>query len=97
MATILAPARGYALRRPSDRPLTPHIAASRIIRTGLGLVKVGSALAIAAAALGFAVSDLGAQPIPAGHVIVMPAPHRPTVLGRGTLPALQLPTTAIGP
>jgi hypothetical protein len=91
MATTLA--LGYAVRRPSDQPLTRQL---RLARAGVGLVKVGGALAIAAAALGFAVTDLAAQPIPAGHAIVTPTVHRPTVLGRGTLPALQLPTAANG-
>jgi hypothetical protein len=95
MATLTS-TLGYAVRRPSDQPLTAHTAASRSIRTGLGFLKVGAALAIATAALGFAVSDLGAQPMPAGHAMVTPAPHRQTVLGHGTLPALQLPTVANG-
>ena len=64
---------------------------SRTVRTGLAILKVGAGVAIASAALGVATSSLGAPPTPAGHVIVAPAPEQHTVLGRGSLPALQLP------
>ena len=94
--TALTATLGYTARRPADQPLTARTAASRTIRAGAGIVKVGAALAIITAALGFAVCDLAAPPIPAGHAIVMPAPHRPTVPGHRTPPVLQLPTTANG-
>jgi len=59
--------------------------------TATAVTKVGAGLAIVAAALVFASANLGIQSAPSGHAIVVPAPQQPTVLGRGSLPARQLP------
>ena len=74
--------------------LSPTIALGpwpRFRKPGLAVAKVGAAVAVLAGALGFAVVDLGTQPVPEGHAIVTPAPHRSAVPGNGPIPVLQLP------
>jgi hypothetical protein len=62
------------------------------LRTGIVVAEVGAAVAVIAGALGFGVTSLDVQPVPADHTIVTPPPHRQTGPGTGPIPALQLPT-----
>jgi hypothetical protein len=94
MTTTLTPPLGYLARRPTHPPLAAKSVAPRTIRIGVAVAKVGIGLAIVTAALGSAVFSLAAHPVPVSHAVVTPAPHHPTVLGRGSLPALQLPAAA---
>src|SRR5215213_2449073 len=85
MTIALSSRLGYFATRQPHQPPATRTAISRSIRSGVTVAKVGAALAIVAASLGFAAVSLGAQQAPAGHVVVIPAPHHPTVLGRGSL------------
>jgi len=87
MTIALNPSLGYV----AAKAVLP-----RTMRTGVAIGKLGAAVAVAATALGFAAFNLGAEPIPAGHAVVTPAPHHQTVLGHGHLPALHLPVAAGG-
>jgi hypothetical protein len=87
MAIALNPNLGYV----ATKAVLP-----RTMRTSVAIAKLGAAVAVAATALGFAAFNLGAEPIPAGHAVVTPAPHHKTVLGHGHLPALHLPVAAGG-
>jgi hypothetical protein len=46
------------------------------------------------AAAGIGIAALFLADAPAGPAVVTPAVHHSTVLGRGNLPAMQLPTAA---
>ena len=63
------------------------------LRTAIVVAKVGAAVAVIAGAVGFGIINLGAQPLPADHAVVTPAPHRYTGPGNGPIPVLQLPTS----
>jgi hypothetical protein len=91
MTTTLSPSLEYVASRHSSKSRATKAVRPRTFRTSLGVAKVGAGLAIVTAALGFGAFSLGAQPIPADHAVVIPAPPQHTVLGRGTLPALHLP------
>ena len=91
MTTTLSPSLEYVAWRHSSQSRATKAVRPRTFRTSLAITKVGAALAIVTAALGFAAFNLGAQPIPEDHAVVIPAPQQHTVLGRGSLPALHLP------
>jgi hypothetical protein len=91
MTTTLSPPLEYVASRPSRQPRATKAVRPRTFRTSLAIAKVGAGLAVVTAALGFASFNLDAQPTPAEHGVVIPAPQHHTVLGRGTLPALYLP------
>jgi len=91
MTTALSPSLEYVAPRHSPQSRATKAVRPRTFRTSLAFAKVGAGLAVVTAALGFAAFNLGAQPTPADHAVVIPAPQQHTVLGRGTLPALHLP------
>ncbi|PXX08733.1 hypothetical protein [Mycolicibacterium moriokaense] len=70
----------------------PATAPERSIRAHL--TQAVAVMGIAAAGLG--IGALFLADAPAGPAVVTPAVHHSTVLGRGNLPAVQLPTAAPG-
>jgi hypothetical protein len=68
----------------------PATAPKRSIRAHL--TQAVAVMGIAAAGIGIAALFLADAP--AGPAVVTPAVHHSTVLGRGNLPAMQLPTAA---
>jgi hypothetical protein len=96
MTDALNSSLAYFASHQSHQPSAARTAMPRTIRSGVAVAKVGAALAIVATSLGFAALNLGVHPVPAERAVVTPAPHQKTVLGRGSLPALQLPVAVAG-
>jgi hypothetical protein len=97
MTTTVTPSFGYTAPRQfhlqAERRVaaTPHSSVRTRLATAIGVVSIAATAVLGIAALSFADNSA-----PAGPAVVSPAAHQSTVLGRGNLPVMHMPTARAG-